>query len=92
MTDTSKDLFAKLTEALNGGADTVPPGFRTRLEWQKEWACSAAHAKRLIAIGVQNGLMEVATYRILRVNGYGRVQHYRPVQAGMPLKKGVKKP
>lgn len=87
----SKRLLEMLTEAVIGGADIVPPGFKSRETWQKEWGCSAGQAKKLLAAGVELGLIEMRKFRVKRVNGFGTIQHYRQIRAGMPLKKGKKK-
>lgn len=82
MEPTSKEILARLTEALNCKTDAVPPGFKTRAQWQKEWGCSPSHAKKLINAGIEAGLIEVRKYRVMQTQGACPTPHYGPTSSG----------
>jgi len=82
MEPTTKDLFARLTEALNCREDAVPQGFKTRADWQKQWGCSSSHAKKLINAGLEGGLMEMRRFKVKRTQGICPTPHYGPTSSG----------
>ena len=73
MTD---DLFQRLRRAYCAKDDPVPPGFKSRAQFQHDWGCSRAYAKDLLAAGVRDGLLEVITLKI----GKAMTPHYRAIE------------
>jgi len=86
MKPTSKQILDKLTLALKGSGDTIPEGFKSSLEWQKEWGCCKASANSLLRNATTKGLMESKRFRVQRTQGITPIIHYRYI-----YKKGDKK-
>lgn len=88
MEPTSKQILARLSEALASNEDTVPPGFKTRAQWQKEWGCSSSHAKKLLNAGIEAGLIELRKFKVKLGNGVTPTPHYGPTKGGKQAKPG----
>ena len=84
MQPTSKELLARLQEAMATKEDIIPEGFKTRAQWEKEWGCSHAHAKNLLKAGESAGLIEVRKFKIKSGMGVAPIPHYRPTKGGKP--------
>lgn len=72
----SDDLYERLRRAYCSKDDPVPPGFKSRAQYQHEWGCSRAHAKELLVAGVRDGILEVITCKI----GRAMTPHYRAIK------------
>lgn len=78
-TDTQK-LFSILEKEILGKEDQIPEGFKSRIEWSKEWKCEASKAKRMLAAGVDKGIMDMIRLRRRGASGsIQRVPYYGPV-------------
>lgn len=77
MKPTSKQILDRLTLALKGSGDAIPEGFKSSLEWQKEWKCCKAKANTLLVNATAQGLMESKKFKVQRTQGITPIIHYR---------------
>lgn len=72
----SAELLSRLTSALSGKPDIVPEGWLTAKQLSARLGRSDSHGRRLIAIGVANGILDMKRFRI-KFDGMVRlVPHY----------------
>lgn len=76
-TTDSKRLLDALLGHIKPKPDTIPPGFRTSLEWAKDWGMSRPSANSLLNKSVQAGMVERRDFLLLFPCGLRKVTHYR---------------
>lgn len=57
------DLFQRLRSAYCAKDDTIPPGFKTREQWQAEWKVGRTCASAMLKAGVAQGILSVIRLR-----------------------------
>jgi hypothetical protein len=67
--------LAKLVQSLSRDPDPVPPGYRTAVDWARQWGKSLAHTSELLRRGVAQGSVEAVQLRIPHCRF--AVNHYR---------------
>jgi hypothetical protein len=70
-------LLRDLRAAMSGEAEPVPAGWKTRVQWAKEWEISDVRAGVLLSKGVEIGRMEIRKFRIANAGTVRPVPHYR---------------
>jgi len=73
----ANELLARILAAKMGKPDKIPAGFRTAVEWADLWNRERGCALRACKAGVESGLMECQTFRIICGDRPKRVQHFR---------------
>ena len=74
----NNDWLKLLSEANARKADKVPPGYKLKADWLKEFRISAATFERNIPVLVENGTFIVGYYR--RINNAGalvKMKHFK---------------
>ena len=59
----SDDLFQRLRRAYCSKDDPVPPGFKSREQWQAEWKVGRTCATGMLKAGVASGILKVINLR-----------------------------
>ena len=81
-------LLTALRLALAGGADEVPSGWLTMRAMAKKWRMSEVNARRFVAAGLREGLLERKTFRIQHAHKIYPAPHFRQI----PKPAGSRKP
>ena len=58
-------------------ADKIPKGWKTTTEWAKEEKLSEPMVRKYLRLGVQSGIIEKQSFRILSYGMIKPVPHYR---------------
>ena len=66
----------QIKAAISGKPDVVPKGFKTAVQWAKEWGMSPSTAARTLSKGVRAGLVKVLKLRAETGRGIFPVPHY----------------
>ena len=70
-------LLAALRIALDGGADEVPSGWLTMRAMAKKWRMSEVNARRFVAAGLREGILERKMFRIQHSAKLYPVPHFK---------------
>lgn len=58
------DLFQRLRRAYCSKDDPVPPGFKSRAQWQAEWKVGRSIANEMLAAGIREGILKTVKLRV----------------------------
>jgi len=72
--NTTLDLLQK---ALQGHPDAIPAGFKTTLQYSKEWELPERSTLGKLQAGVRMGVVEVRKFRIQNGQSLRPVPHYK---------------
>lgn len=68
----------RMLRGLKSREEKPEPGFRSTVQWGKEWGLCRSKARKYINVAMRHGLVTERTFRILDVDGRVRlVPHYR---------------